>query len=102
MVDTTIRATSRACEGKEGSGHGGANLSLRVFNLVARRVPNGRGPVSRFYRDFFNPFSRLCFLARFGLPKPDESLLEFVKSAHLPAVKVAEERKKASAMMRVG
>jgi len=47
-------------------------------------------------------FPQLGFLARLGLPKPDESLLEFVESADLPPMEVAEESEKASTMMRIG
>jgi hypothetical protein len=65
-------------------------------------LPNGRGPVTHFYGNLFNTFARLDFLTRLSLPKPDESLLEFVKSAHLPPVKVAQECEKAGAMMRIG
>jgi hypothetical protein len=45
--------------------------------------------------------SRQSFLASFRLPKPDDGLLELIESAHLPAVKVAEEGEKAGAMVRI-
>jgi hypothetical protein len=60
------------------------------------------GPVSHFYRDFFNRFLRFNFLNGLSFPKPDYGLLELAESADLPAMKAAQEREEAGAMMRIG
>jgi hypothetical protein len=46
-------------------------------------------------------FMRFSFLSRFSFPKPDYGLLELVEGADLPAMKAAQEREQARAMMGV-
>ena len=44
----------------------------------------------------------LGFLGCFSFPKPGDSFLEIAEGSHVPAVKAAQEREEAGAMMRIG